>query len=148
MEYAEWHGANHEDDTPFLASSAPDVDANESVADDATTERATNNAACDDEVAMNDAADDSALDETVARWRRRGYRQLYRDPYLAQFSRRLWFERDTTLLYLLSGLGALLTLVALITALRRRRWNVVTFVRGPNGRIITAQQRTNQRPIP
>jgi hypothetical protein len=73
----------------------------------------------------------------------------YHDPYLVQLVRRESCLNRRSLPYLLLALPAVaIGLAALATALRRRPWQVVTLVQGPNGRILTHRQRALHPPAP
>lgn len=94
------------------------------------------------------AEDTAALEAAVTAWQRRGYHIRYRDTFLIQLVRRDrpgWSSGPYLALFIATLIAAV---AALVVALQRRPWHVVTLVIGPDRRILTHQQRSPHPPEP
>lgn len=85
----------------------------------------------------------SALDRAAAAWQRRGYEVWYRDEYLAQLVRRGLPEGPFVLLLIVCFLAFV---AAILAALRRRSWNVISLSVSPEGRVVVHRQRARRPP--
>jgi hypothetical protein len=85
----------------------------------------------------------SALDRAAAAWQRRGYEVWYRDEYLVQLVRRGLPDGPFLLLLIVCFLALV---AAILAALRRRPWTVISLSVSPEGRVIVHRQRARRPP--
>ncbi len=98
----------------------------------------------------NDNQMENAPPESLRRaaeyWERHGYRVRYGDAYLIQLIRRGWPGRESLPFLVLALLGLAGAVAALVIAISRRPWHVVTLAQGPGDRVLTHQQRALHPP--
>lgn len=92
--------------------------------------------------------DTAALDAAAATWQRKGYRIRYRDPFLIQLIRRDRLGWRSAPFLALALATMIACVAALVVALQRRPWHVVTLVTGPDRRVLTHHLHAPHPPAP